>query len=116
MLYNETLYKIKQQWEETGKHDGFNKMYHKIKASENYRCLPADVANHCVREVYTNIKSFYKLLKMKNNGDYHNQFMIPQIKVSIFSCMQSEPPIWANRVHFTFFPIVYKFHRNKLPN
>lgn len=79
-LYNSTLYRIKQYYFETKKYLSYSKV-NKIFQEENqqdYRALPAKIAQEVQRLVDKNFKSFFSLLKLKNKGKYDNPVKIPK--------------------------------------
>ena len=46
--------------------------------NDDYRSLPSQTAQQTMRMVDSNFKSFFKLLKMKQNGKYNKKVQIPK--------------------------------------
>ena len=79
-IYNSTLYEIRKHFFETGKYLQNEKVYHIIKKNENYKLLPAQVAQQTTHIVDRNMKSFFGLLKLKEKGLYQEKVQLPKYK------------------------------------
>ena len=69
-LYNEGLYSVRQHFFQTKQYLPYQKNYHLLKHSENYRLLNSNMAQQILKEVDGSFQSFFGLLKMagKENG------------------------------------------------
>lgn len=79
-LYNSTLYNVRKYYFENKKllkYQDINKMYVDTNNSD-YRALPAKVAKHTQMLVEHNFKSFFGLLRLKENGKYTKSVKIPK--------------------------------------
>ena len=79
-LYNTTLYTIRQYFFETKSYLPYvqvDKLFKDIN-NDDYRYLPSQTAQQTMRMVDSNFKSFFKLLKMKQNGKYNKKVQIPK--------------------------------------
>ena len=79
-LYNATLYDIRQHYFNTGEYKNYNKVNFEFTHNNqpDYRALPAKVAKHTQKLVDKNFKSFFALLKKKNQGKYDKPISIPK--------------------------------------
>ena len=79
-LYNTTLYYIRQHFFETKSYLQYVQIDKIFKDTNNvdYRSLPSQTAQQTMRMVDSNFKSFFKLLKMKQNGKYNKSIQIPK--------------------------------------
>ena len=79
-LYNTTLYTIRQHFFETKSYLPYVQVDKIFKDTNNvdYRSLPSQTAQQTMRMVDSNFKSFFKLLKMKQNGKYNKSIQIPK--------------------------------------
>ena len=79
-LYNTTLYCIRQYFFETKSYLPYVQVDKIFKDTNNidYRSLPSQTAQQTMRIVDSNFKSFFKLLKMKQNGKYNKSIQIPK--------------------------------------
>ena len=79
-LYNTTLYYIRQHFFETKSYLPYVQIDKIFKDTNNvdYRSLPSQTAQQTMRIVDSNFKSFFKLLKMKQNGKYNKNIQIPK--------------------------------------
>ena len=77
-LYNTTLYAIRQYYFETNKYLSYANIDRIFKETNNtdYRSLPSHTSQQIMRAVDSNFKSFFKLLKMKQNGKYNKKVNI----------------------------------------
>ena len=81
-LYNATLYTIRQYYFNTGKYLNYLNTYNQFKLEHNidFYSLPSCVAQQTMRIVDQNFKSFFNLLKKKQQGLYNQQIKIPKYK------------------------------------
>ena len=79
-LYNTTLYYIRQHFFETKSYLQYVQIDKIFKDTNNvdYRSLPSQTAQQTMRIVDSNFKSFFRLLKMKQNGKYNKNIQIPK--------------------------------------
>ena len=79
-LYNTTLYSIRQHFFETKNYLPYIQVDKIFKDTNNvdYRSLPSQTAQQTMRMVDSNFKSFFKLLKMKQNYKYNKKVQIPK--------------------------------------
>ena len=79
-LYNTTLYTIRQHFFETKSYLPYVQVDKLFKDTNNddYRALPSQTAHQTMRTADSNFKSFFKLLKMKQNGKYNKKVQIPK--------------------------------------
>ena len=77
-LYNTTLYAIRQYYFETNKYLSYANIDRIFKETNNtdYRSLPSHTSQQTMRAVDFNFRSFFKLLKMKQNGKYNKKVNI----------------------------------------
>lgn len=80
LLYNESMYKTRQEWEQNNYIIHYEELYHIIKHRPNYRYLPAQVAQQTMRQLKSDCSSFFKLLKKKQKGDYDVKVNFPGYK------------------------------------
>ena len=79
-LYNVTLYQVRQHYFETNKiikYEDLNKLSNEIFPSD-YQALPAKVSQQTQKLVFSNFKSFFKLLQKKKKGEYDGPISIPK--------------------------------------
>ena len=69
-LYNYALYVVKQEYEKTGYYLNYFDTWKLLKGSDQFLKLPYDVAQHTLKLLDKNYKSFFKLLKLKQQGKY----------------------------------------------
>ena len=81
-LYNATLYTIRQYYFNTGKYLNYYNTYNLFNTEHNidFYSLPSCVAQQTMRMVDQNFKSFFNLLKKKQQGLYNQQIKIPKYK------------------------------------
>lgn len=77
-LYNYSLYVIRQYYFETGKYLGLSQLLKEVKDNENYKLLPAQSSQQIVRLVDKNFRSFFALLRKKQQGQYLQKVKIPK--------------------------------------
>ena len=77
-LYNATLYAIRQHYFDTNKYLSYANIDRIFKETNNrdYRSLPIQTSQQTMRAVDSNFRSFFKLLKMKQNGKYNKKVNI----------------------------------------
>ena len=77
-LYNATLYAIRQHYFDTNKYLSYANIDRIFKETNNtdYRSLPSHTSQQTMRSVDSNFRSFFKLLKMKQNGKYNKKVNI----------------------------------------
>lgn len=65
-LYNEALYEVRQHFFRTGKFLRYNKLYHRLKGSENYRMLLTGCSQEVLKCVVTAMESFFAGLRSRD--------------------------------------------------
>lgn len=76
-LYNEALYNIRQNFFDNGSYLNYYDNYKKLKYSDNYRTINSNMSQQILREVDGCFRSFFALLKKKNEGKYNEKIKIP---------------------------------------
>jgi len=79
-LYNSALYQVRQYFFNTKKYLNYsqlNKQSNELFAKD-YQALPIKVSQQVEKLVDANFKSFFKLLKKKQKGDYNKPVHLPQ--------------------------------------
>ena len=79
-LYNITLYTIRQHYFETKKYKSYFSIVNDF-TKENqidFRALPAKVSRYTIQLVDQNMKSFFALLKKKQNNQYDKSVRLPK--------------------------------------
>lgn len=79
-LYNVGLYSVRQYFFANNVYLPYNQNYHECKANENYKLLLSDSAQQILRVVDRNFKSFFGLLKLKQQCKYSEKINIPKYK------------------------------------
>lgn len=79
-LYNSALYELRQYFFVNAKYLNYVQNYHKVKDSENYKLLLTDIGQLVIRSVDRDMKSFFALLKLKQNGRYSEKVSLPNYK------------------------------------
>jgi len=74
------LYSIRQYYFNNNEYLPYAKNYHECKNNENYKLLLTDTSQQILRIVDRNFKSFFGLLKLKNQGKYSDKIRVPQYK------------------------------------
>jgi IS605 OrfB family transposase len=69
-LYNQGLYQVRQHYFQEGKYLNYQKNYHLLKGSENYKLLNSNMAQQIVKEVDGVWKSFFGLIQLAKQGKY----------------------------------------------
>ncbi len=62
-LYNAALYEVRQAFIHTGVYLRYEEMYHRMKPHEAYKALPAKVAQHVLKGLDKNWKSYFEAVK-----------------------------------------------------
>ena len=76
-LYNYGLYTVRQNYFETKTYLPYVQNYHYCKTNENFKVLPAAVAQQTLKVVDRSFKSFFGLLNAKKHSKYQNRVSIP---------------------------------------
>lgn len=79
-LYNVAIYISKCYFQETGKYIGLKLLESECKKNENYKLLPSQSAQQIIRLVDKNYRSFFALLRKKNQGQYTDKINSPKFK------------------------------------
>ena len=78
-LYNEGLYNIRQYYFSEGEYLNYQKNYHLLKESENYKMLNSNMAQQILKEVDGAFKAFFGLIRLTENGRYsYRNVKLPQ--------------------------------------
>lgn len=79
-LYNATLYDVRQHYFKTGEYKNYNKVNKEFAHNNqiDYRMLPSKVSQQIQKLVDKNFKSFFALLRKKNQGKYDRPISIPK--------------------------------------
>ncbi|MBR4152706.1 MAG: transposase [Selenomonadaceae bacterium] len=79
-LYNAGLYTVRQYFFAEKKFLGYNQLASQFAETNqrDFRALPAKVAQHVLKLVCQNFKSFFALLSKKKSGEYHSTIKIPK--------------------------------------
>ena len=118
-LYNTTLYYIRQHFFETKSYLPYVQIDKIFKDTNNvdYRSLPSQTAQQTMRIVDSNFKSFFRLLKMKQNGKYNKNIQIPKYldKEGYFTLSYTNQQLGRRLLSGTIkLPFSYiSFHTNK---
>jgi len=67
-LYNVGMYNVRQHFFNTGQYLNYNGDWNLAKNNENYSLLMTDISQQTLRLVDRDMRSFFKLLKAKQNG------------------------------------------------
>lgn len=73
-LYNQAVYNIRQYYFQENKYLNYQKNNSLLKSSENYKTLNSNMSQQILKEVDGSFKSFFGLLKKKNNYLPKNSF------------------------------------------
>ena len=81
-LYNTALYRIRQHYFNTGKYLNKFQLINQLTKEKqiDYIALPRKVSQQVIYQVDQSMTSFFKLLKLKNNGEYSNKVSLPYYK------------------------------------
>lgn len=78
-LFNEGVYNCRQYYFNEGEYLNYEKNYHLLKGSENYRMLNSNVAQQILKEVDGCFQAFFGLLKLAKKGRYsYRDIRLPQ--------------------------------------
>ena len=69
-LTNQAIYNVRQYYFTEGEYLNYEKNYHLLKTSDNYKILNANMAQQILKEVDGSFKSFFGLLKLAKRGKY----------------------------------------------
>ena len=69
-LINEAIYNIRQNYFNNKKYLNYVENYHLLKSSQNYKLLNSNIAQQLLRKVDDSLKSYFKLLKLSQEGKY----------------------------------------------
>jgi IS605 OrfB family transposase len=76
-IYNSALYEAKNYFNSTNSYLDYQKCWSIIKYTEDYQKMPSQVCQQTLKIVDRNVKSFFSLLKRKNNGEYNRDITFP---------------------------------------
>lgn len=76
-VYNSALYEAKNYFNSTNSYLDYQKCWSIIKSTEDYQKIPSQVGQQTLKIVDRNVKSFFSLLKRKNNGEYNRNIAFP---------------------------------------
>ncbi len=79
-LYNVGLYSVRQHFFQEKGYLNYSKNYHLCKNNENYSLLQTDVSQQILKQVDRDFKSFFGLIRLKNQGKYKPKVKIPYYK------------------------------------
>ena len=78
-LYNEGLYNCRQYYFNESEYLNYEKNYHLLKESENYKLLNSNMAQQILKEVDGCFQAFFGLLKLARKGRYsYRDIRLPQ--------------------------------------
>ena len=69
-LTNQAIYNVRQYYFTEGEYLNYEKNYHLLKTSDNYKMLNSNMAQQILKEVDGSFKSFFGLLKLAKRGKY----------------------------------------------
>lgn len=69
-MTNEAIYNIRQYYFNEGKYLGFIENCRLLKSYQNYKMFNSNMAQQLLKEVDSNFKSFFSLLKLAKQGEY----------------------------------------------
>ena len=81
-LYNTALYRIRQHYINTGKYLNKFQLINELTKEKqvDYITLPRKVSQQVIYQVDQSMTSFFKLLKLKNKGEYERNVSLPYYK------------------------------------
>ena len=79
-MYNVGLYSVRQHFFNTGEYLSYYDNYHLCKSNENYAILLSSTSQQILRLVERDMKSFFALLKLKQDGKYSEDVHLPRYK------------------------------------
>lgn len=74
-MYNVGLYSVRQHFFKTKQYLPYKDNYHLCKINENYHLLLTDSSQQVLRVVDRDMKSFFKLIKLKEQGQYDKELI-----------------------------------------
>jgi IS605 OrfB family transposase len=78
-LFNEGLYNCRQYYFNEGEYLNYEKNYHLLKTSENYKMLNSNMAQQILKEVDGSFQAFFGLLRKAKQGRYsYRDIRLPQ--------------------------------------
>ena len=78
-LFNEGLYNCRQYFFNESEYLNYEKNYHLLKNSDNYKMLNSNMAQQILKEVDTSLQAFFGLLKLAKKGRYsYRDIKLPQ--------------------------------------
>lgn len=78
-LTNQAIYNARQHYFATEELLSYNKNYHLLKNSENYKILNSNMAQQTIKVVDSSFKSFFELTKLAKKGEYDaNKVRLPK--------------------------------------
>jgi len=77
-LYHKALYTIRQHFFSTKKYLPYKEVYYLLKGSDEYKRVSSNAGQQTLKQVDNTFKSFFKLLKVKNQGKWNNKVHIPK--------------------------------------
>lgn len=77
-IYNTSLWLINQHYEQTGEYMNYVEVASILKDDENYKQLYSSCCQQTARIVDRNVRSFFALLRKKNQGSYNRQVNFPR--------------------------------------
>ncbi|MCH5585000.1 transposase [Shimazuella sp. AN120528] len=72
-LYNQGLYQVRQHYFQEKNYLNYQKNYHLLKGSENYKRLNSNMSQQILKEVDGVWKSFFRLIRLAKQGKYDFQ-------------------------------------------
>ena len=78
-LFNEGIYNCRQYYFNEGEYLNYEKNYHLLKESENYKMLNSNMAQQILKEVDGCFQAFFGLHKLARKGRYsYRDIRLPQ--------------------------------------
>lgn len=78
LLRNLAIKIVDKHYKNTGRYLGYKGLYDKVKNTKEYRSLNSNIAQNTLRELNFNYRSFFKLLKLKQEGQYDKKIFQPK--------------------------------------
>ena len=79
-MYNVGLYAVRQHFFNTQQYLNYSRNYHVCKENENYHILQTNTGQQILRLVDRDMRSFFKLLRMRQLGKYSEKVRLPRYK------------------------------------
>lgn len=79
-LYDVGLYSVRQHYFNNAKYLPYHKNYHECKGSEHYKLLLTDTSQQILKIVDRDIRSFFGLLRLKQQDKYAEEVRLPHYK------------------------------------